>query len=158
MCVCAIAIGVYSAKIASLNISGTIGFTAHNCKVRVLDKITGVVNTTSDQSDLTNNTSVTDVVAYYNSTDNKVIVYSPARIYAPQNCSSIFFGSEEALTRLNLRNFNTSKVTNMSNMFNNCSKLTTINVSNGKWVISSSENTTNMFNGCGCSAVTFIQF
>ena len=35
MCVCAIAIGVYSAKQASLNVSGTIGFTAHDCKVSV---------------------------------------------------------------------------------------------------------------------------
>ena len=44
MCIAAIAIGVYSAKTASLNVSGTIGFTAHNCKVRVLGKITGAVN------------------------------------------------------------------------------------------------------------------
>ena len=35
MCLCAIAIGVYSAKTASLNVSGTIGFTAHNCDVGV---------------------------------------------------------------------------------------------------------------------------
>ena len=35
VCVCSIAIGVYSAKTASLNVSGTIGFTAHNCKVNI---------------------------------------------------------------------------------------------------------------------------
>ena len=35
LCVAAIAIGVYSAKNASLNVTGTIGFTAHDCKVDV---------------------------------------------------------------------------------------------------------------------------
>ena len=48
MCVAAIAIGVYSAKTASLNVSGTIGFTAHNCKVRVLGKITGAVDSSNN--------------------------------------------------------------------------------------------------------------
>lgn len=41
LCVAAIAIGVYSAKNASLNVSGTIGFEAHNCKVDVSVKLSG---------------------------------------------------------------------------------------------------------------------
>ncbi|MBE7075204.1 MAG: hypothetical protein E7376_04420 [Clostridiales bacterium] len=35
LCVCALAIGVYAAKQASLTATGTIGFTAHGCKVKV---------------------------------------------------------------------------------------------------------------------------
>ena len=35
LCIAAIAFGVYSAKQASLNVSGTIGFTAHNCLVNI---------------------------------------------------------------------------------------------------------------------------
>ncbi len=35
LCVAAIAFGVYSAKQASLNVSGTIGFNAHNCLVNI---------------------------------------------------------------------------------------------------------------------------
>ena len=35
LCVCAIAIGVYSAKQASLSVTGTVGFTAHNCELQV---------------------------------------------------------------------------------------------------------------------------
>ena len=35
LCVSAIAIGVYSAKTASLNVSGTVGFTAHNCEIEL---------------------------------------------------------------------------------------------------------------------------
>ena len=42
--ICAIAIGVYSIKTATLNVNGAIGFTAHNCKVSVLGDITGAVN------------------------------------------------------------------------------------------------------------------
>ena len=59
MCVCAIAIGVYSAKTASLNVSGTIGFTAHNCKVRVLGKITGAVDASNNA--ITSNTSTATI-------------------------------------------------------------------------------------------------
>ena len=38
LCVAAIAFGVYSAKQASLNVSGTIGFNAHNCLVNITGK------------------------------------------------------------------------------------------------------------------------
>ena len=41
LCVCAIAIGVYSAKTASLNVTGTIGFNAHNCDVEISGYIYG---------------------------------------------------------------------------------------------------------------------
>ena len=52
LCVAAIAFGVYSAKTASLNVSGTIGFEAHNCKVGVVAHLTGdgvVTNTTGNK-------------------------------------------------------------------------------------------------------------
>ena len=45
LCVCAIAFGVYSAKTASLNVSGTVGFTAHNCKVKVDSSLSGFSET-----------------------------------------------------------------------------------------------------------------
>ena len=41
LCVAAIAFGVYSAKTASLNVSGTIGFEAHNCEVGVVAQLSG---------------------------------------------------------------------------------------------------------------------
>ena len=87
----------------------------------------GAVNETSAQSNLTDNTSVTDVFAYYNSTS--IIIYSPARIYAPESCASMF-GSCEVLKSLDLSNFDTSKVTDMSSMFYGCKYLTSLDVSN----------------------------
>ena len=130
----------------------------------------GAVNATSDQSDLTNNTSVTDVVAYYNSTSKEVIVYSPARIYAPQNCREMFagftvssldvsnfdtskvtnMGSMFSLfnaTSLNLSNFDTSNVTNMSSMFYACGSLTSLDLSN--FDTSSVTRMSGMFSSCG---------
>lgn len=41
LCIAAIAIGVYSAKSASLNVSGSIGFNAHNCDVDITGYIYG---------------------------------------------------------------------------------------------------------------------
>ena len=59
------------------------------------------------------------------------------------------------LTSLDVSNFDTSQVTNMSWMFFRCNKLTQITVSN-KWVIGSSTNAINMFNGCGTDHVTVV--
>ena len=47
LCVCAIAIGVYSVKNAQLNVTGTIGFQAHNCKVRIKATVDGYASTSS---------------------------------------------------------------------------------------------------------------
>ena len=60
-----------------------------------------------------------------------------------------------SLTSLDLRNFDTSNVTFMRGMFGGCSKLTQITVSN-KWVIGSSTIATNMFNACGTDHVTTV--
>ncbi len=101
--------------------------------------------------------SVSDVTAYYNSTNKEMVIYSPARIYAPQDfgidCGSMF-SSYRALTSLDVSSFDTSKVTDMSSMFSYCSELKTIYVNSSKWVISPGCDTDRMFNSCGCSTVT----
>ena len=56
------------------------------------------------------------------------------------------FNGCSSLTSLNLSNFNTSKVTYMNNMFNGCSSLTSLNLSN--FDTSSVINIHDMFNGC----------
>lgn len=45
LCVSAIAFGVYSAKNASLNVTGTVGFQAHNCDVYVYGTVAGGTQT-----------------------------------------------------------------------------------------------------------------
>ncbi len=54
LCVAAIAIGVYSAKQATLNVSGTIGFNAHDCEVAV----SGVMNAYTQNANGTNDAVV----------------------------------------------------------------------------------------------------
>lgn len=61
LCVAAIAIGVYSAKQATLNVSGTIGFNAHDCEVAV----SGVMNAYTQNANGTNDA----VVKYFNKTE-----------------------------------------------------------------------------------------
>lgn len=53
----------------------------------------------------------------------------------------------EALSTLNLTRFNTSKVTDMSYMFNGCNNLTTIYASS-RWSVASVTASTDMFTGC----------
>ena len=108
----------------------------------------GAVNETSNAGNLT--TSVTDAVAYYNSTNKEIIIYSPARIYAPQNCGEMFkFNWDSALTSLDVSNFDTSKVTDMSGMFYDCEKLASLDVSNFN-----TSNVTNMSNMFSCRSLT----
>ena len=52
LCVAAIAFGVYSAKNASLNVSGTIGFNAHNCKVAVKANLSGDGVVTNEKNEI----------------------------------------------------------------------------------------------------------
>lgn len=66
------------------------------------------------------------------------------------------FGGCTNLTILDLSNFETSNVTNMYGMFYYSSNLTKVLVSRNKWIIKLNCNRTNMFTGCGCNAVTYI--
>ena len=70
------------------------------------------------------------------------------------NMSHMFYECR-SLTNLDLRSFDTSKVTNMRWMFDGCSKLTQITVSN-KWVIGSSTDVREMFYKCGTNHVTVV--
>ena len=65
------------------------------------------------------------------------------------------FSECSGLTSLDLRNFDTSKTTDMREMFNACHKLTQITGSN-KWVIKSGTSTAQMFTGCGTNHVTVV--
>ena len=109
----------------------------------------GAVDEKSNAGNLT--TSVTDVVAYYHSADKKIIIYSPARIYAPQNCGKMFmfagFSANTTLMNLDLSNFDTSKVTDMVYMFYNCGALTSLKLSN--FDTSSVTSMGGMFANCG---------
>ena len=58
LCVAAIAFGVYSAKNASLNVTGTVGFTAHNVKAKVEAWISGFAET-PDGEPVTNKVQIT---------------------------------------------------------------------------------------------------
>ena len=61
LCLAAVAIGVYSVKTAQLNITGTIGFQAHNCDVYVNGTLTGAATKNSDDT-------LTPTTLYYNTT------------------------------------------------------------------------------------------
>ena len=52
----------------------------------------------------------------------------------------------KSLKKLNLSNFDTNKVTDMSNIFFGCSSLTNLNISNFK--INENTNTSDMFLHC----------
>ena len=75
------------------------------------------------------------------------VVFDPSfKAAHPTSMRSWFSGCSKLTTISNLSNLNSSKVTNMSYLFNGCSALTSLNVSN----LNTSEVTTfsSMFNGC----------
>ena len=79
-------------------------------------------------------------------------------VYAPANSSNLFFYGgnrlEQLVTINNLSKLNTSKVTNMEDMFYGCSKLTEINIK--EWEITKVTNASGMFAGCN-SLIKFVQ-
>ncbi|MDE7425116.1 MAG: BspA family leucine-rich repeat surface protein [Lachnospiraceae bacterium] len=68
---------------------------------------------------------------------------------------STMFEECRALTSLDLRSFDTNRAESAMNMFKNCTKLKNIMVTDGKWYFYSSTSTSGMFDGCGCSRVTY---
>ena len=112
-------------------------------------KIAGLANSVSVGTNSETDTSAfvpadgrEDVTAYWGNSTREVVVYSSAIIYAPQDCSYLFDYTYE----LKLDNFNTSKVTNMHNMFDDCSGLTSLDVSH--FDTSNVTNMIGMFGGC----------
>ena len=107
----------------------------------------GAVNGTGIDGNLT--TDVSDVVAYCKLTENSyisdIIIYSSARIYAPQNCNR-FFADEKKFESIDFSNFDTSIVTNMSGMFSGYFGLELLNLSN--FDTSRVTDMNNMFYDC----------
>ncbi|MCI6573148.1 MAG: BspA family leucine-rich repeat surface protein, partial [Firmicutes bacterium] len=116
----------------------------------------GVTNETATTV-WTEGCGIFDVKAYYTALSTgkyKISFYSPYTIYAPKD-SSYLFGSSSAnrltnLTSISFVNFNTSKVTNMSMMFVECSSLTSLNLSN----FNTSKVTTMSWMFLHCSKLT----
>ena len=100
------------------------------------------------------NASCFGVDAYVNGT--QLTIYSPGIIYAPKDSSYLFSSSSSSgqltnLTSITFNNiFDTSNVTDMSNMFMSCLELTTLDVSS--FNTSSVIDMSRMFQGC--SALT----
>ena len=82
LCVCAIAFGVYSAKTASLNVSGTIGFQAHNVKAAISAQIRGdAVNGTTASVDGTPRADYADVGSSVNITGSTTPSLALSKFY-----------------------------------------------------------------------------
>lgn len=84
-------------------------------------------------------------LAVYRGSSINEIAFVCKKIYAPQNCTNLFYNLENLIT-IDTSNFDTSKVVNMYCMFCKCSKLTTLDVSN--FDTSKVTRMSNMFNSC----------
>lgn len=87
-----------------------------------------------------------DTNKYYVSPKDEGVI-----IFADSNCSNMFSGKTN-LTKINLENFDSSRVVNMSSMFRNCSSLVSLNgivgVNVSKFNTSKVTNMSSMFDGC----------
>ena len=84
--------------------------------------------------------------------DTKYAVVSGKTIFAPEDCAA-FFIDYNALTSLDLSNFDTSNATSFASMFNGCRGLTSLDVSN--FDTSKATTFSEMFRGCS-NATTII--
>ena len=86
--ICAIAIGVYSIKTATLNINGTIGFTAHNCKVNISAYMYGH-SLTADGTPVAKPTS---------DSEKQYLVYGTSNTKATESAPLVINGGSESLS------------------------------------------------------------
>ena len=113
----------------------------------------GTVSETSTSA-YTHTEGIDDVTAYYDNDKTRIVIYSPSTIYAPENCIGIFHSNKigaafyyfSNLSSLDLSNLDTSKVTDMSSMFERCFSLTSLDLGNFNLV--SCTNFTNMLYNC----------
>ncbi len=134
----------------SLNtVTTSIIFTKDSSKISGLSNSVSVgTNSLTSTEAYTATAGVEDVTAYWGSDKSTIVIYSPNIIFAPQDSSYLFTidlntSSSNRLSKLanlDLTNFNTSSVTDMSYMFYYCSSLTSLDVSNFD-----TSNVTNMF-------------
>ena len=110
-------------------------------KIVFQDKINDIENTTKnyDLSANDNNSVIGKVVSNSDST-NTLYIQSNGEIFANSNSSYLFNYFTELKTIENLNLLNTSQVTDMSQMFSNCRKLTSLDLSNFD-----TSNVTDMF-------------
>ena len=87
-------------------------------------------------------------------TGYKLTLGANGKIVANPNMLAYFSGFTNVST-MDLSYLDTSLVTNMMNIFLDCSSLTQVLVSVNKWVTSQA-STNNMFYGCQISSVTYI--
>ena len=83
---------------------------------------------------------------------NILTVACEGEIFANKSCVNMFYsfgsqyGTNKVLNKITFNNFNTSKVTDISVMFNGCHSLTNLDVS--KWDTSQVTDMSTMFNAC----------
>ena len=75
-------------------------------------------------SEMDSSTSTTTEKTLYN-----LYIVSEAPIFAPINCTNLFYGFQRLVQIDFNNNFNTLKVTDMNNMFNRCKSLTSLDLS-----------------------------
>ena len=90
------------------------------------------------------------VTAYYTDANNnnlyEVYLTTNGKLVAPTNSKNLFRGFTELVSISGIKNLDTSNVTNMSNMFNSCSKLTTLDLE--KMDTSKVTDMSYMFSNC----------
>ncbi|MGN0798121.1 MAG: BspA family leucine-rich repeat surface protein [Christensenellales bacterium] len=130
----------------------TIRFTQDESQIAGLTNSVSVgTNSETDTSAYVASDTISDVTAYWGSDKSTIVLYSPGIIYAPQDSSFLFTiglvsgGGFPALTTLDLSNFDTRNVTDMSYMFDTCYSLTSLDLGNIN--LESCTNFSGMFEG-----------
>lgn len=113
----------------------------------------GAISETSNDnySESNTNEDVVDVLAYVTklSSDYNIVFYSPVTMYAPVDSTSLFSGLT-SLKQIVFDNFDTSRVVNMSLMFQGDKELTNLDLSS--FNMSNVKTSTDMLAGCASLA------
>ena len=124
------------------NVAPVVGVTAE--KIKKDEVILGVTGTYEGEGSQYNGSFTTSAISSTTYTSNRYIKEFPSINLGSATSMNGFFSVNISLEKVHL--FDTSKITNMTNMFSNCSKLADVPVFNTSRVQSS--NMTGMFTNC----------
>ena len=133
-------------KMKKLSGKSSATYKTSNKTITSIQKANVMPDLTTMSKDNIVSTTASDVPIYMWFDNGKIYWWSKAKnVYLNQN-SSYMFNYCEALTNLDLKSFDTSKVTTMDSMFNYCGALTSLDLKS--FDTSNVTNMSNMFLAC----------
>ena len=150
------------AKSVATGTTSTVAYSATDSYIKAIDVHTETSApsgfTPSEANTISSSTSEHPIYIVFDNTNNAGIMHfytEGDKIFLPADSSYMFYFLGQLTDLSDIAGWDTSSVTNMSNMFNGTPYMDTASINLTNWNTSSVTNMSGMFSGAGSGATTF---